>query len=218
VHALLRHFERVGFDGAPRVLGIDEGEEVLSFVPGEVSTDPSDEVVPEVGALVRRMHDAQRGFVPPEDARWQALPSAVSGDEVICHNDVLRSNVLFRDGHPAALIDWELAAPGLRAVDLAAAASYWVPLRPDHDAARHGFPTGRRRARLRLLLGGYGFEADVDEFLETAIAVGRSWHEAYRVWGGIERRARWAQAYDEGRCTYIARNLDWLIANRDSLA
>jgi len=37
VHALLRHLEAVGFDGAPRVLGIDgQGREVLSYVPGEV--------------------------------------------------------------------------------------------------------------------------------------------------------------------------------------
>ena len=31
VHALLQHFERVGFDGAPRFLGIDErGREILA--------------------------------------------------------------------------------------------------------------------------------------------------------------------------------------------
>ena len=36
VDALLRHFEAVGFDGAPRALGLDErGREVLSFVEGE---------------------------------------------------------------------------------------------------------------------------------------------------------------------------------------
>jgi Glycine transporter len=37
VHALLRHLEAVGFDGAPRLLGIDaRGREVLSYLPGEV--------------------------------------------------------------------------------------------------------------------------------------------------------------------------------------
>jgi hypothetical protein len=37
VHALLRHLEHAGFDGALRVLGIDErGREVLTYVPGEV--------------------------------------------------------------------------------------------------------------------------------------------------------------------------------------
>jgi hypothetical protein len=36
VHALLRHFESVGFTGAPRLLGIDEhGREILSYVEGE---------------------------------------------------------------------------------------------------------------------------------------------------------------------------------------
>src|SRR5215203_6145971 len=92
-----------------------------------------DDVLFEVGALIRRMHDAQRGFERPEDARWQTLPNAIPGDDVVCHNDVLGQNVVFRGGVPAALIDWELAAPGPRSVDLAAAAAWWVPLRPDDD-------------------------------------------------------------------------------------
>ena len=37
VHALLRHLERVGFNGAPRVLDIDaQGREVLTYMPGNV--------------------------------------------------------------------------------------------------------------------------------------------------------------------------------------
>jgi hypothetical protein len=40
VHKLLRYLEVVGFDGAPRLLGIDDrGREVLSFVGGEVPHD-----------------------------------------------------------------------------------------------------------------------------------------------------------------------------------
>src|ERR1700712_469901 len=36
VHAVLRHLEKVGFEGAPRVLGLDEqGREVLTFLEGE---------------------------------------------------------------------------------------------------------------------------------------------------------------------------------------
>jgi hypothetical protein len=35
VHALLLHLEAVGFERAPRLLGIDDaGREVLSFLPG----------------------------------------------------------------------------------------------------------------------------------------------------------------------------------------
>jgi hypothetical protein len=37
VHALLRHPEAVGFDRAPRALGLDDhGREVLSYLDGEV--------------------------------------------------------------------------------------------------------------------------------------------------------------------------------------
>ena len=60
VHALIRHLERVGFDGAPRVLGTDErGREFLSYVPGDTAERASREAVPqrvlaEVGRLLRR--------------------------------------------------------------------------------------------------------------------------------------------------------------------
>ena len=41
VHALLAHLESIGFEGAPRFLGIDEaGREVLSYVDGEVAGRP----------------------------------------------------------------------------------------------------------------------------------------------------------------------------------
>ena len=216
VQALLRHFERVGF-GAPRALGLRDGFEVLSYVEGERSYDAADEIVSSVAQLVRRMHDAQHGFVAPPDARWQALPGAVTGGEVICHNDLLGGNVLFRESRPVAFIDWELAAPGPRGVDLVAPAAYWVPLRPDEDAARHGIPIDRRRERLTLLLDGYGYE-DRAGFLDLVAAVWHSWREAYRLWGGRERRERWAEAYEAGRCEYIDRNLAWLDEHRDELS
>jgi Ser/Thr protein kinase RdoA (MazF antagonist) len=216
VHSLLRRFEAVGFDGAPRALGVQDEVEVLSYVEGERSYDRSDAVVSKIGRLVRRMHDAQAGFEPPQDAQWQVLPHAVAGDEVVCHNDLLGANVVFREGAPVAFIDWELAAPGPRGVDLVAPAAYWVPLRPDADAARHRIPTDRRGERLRRLLDAYGYEQR-DSFLDLVAAVWRSWREAFRLWGGVERRDRWAEAYDSGRCDYIDGNLAWLEAHRAEL-
>jgi len=42
VDALLRHLERVGFNGAPRALGRDEqGRQVIEYVPGQVNVPPS---------------------------------------------------------------------------------------------------------------------------------------------------------------------------------
>jgi len=69
VLGLLRHFEDVGFDGAPRVVGdgLDAaGRELLTYLPGS-SPHPyawPDPAMPVLGELLRRAHGAGRGFVP----------------------------------------------------------------------------------------------------------------------------------------------------------
>ena len=162
VHALLRHFELVGFDGAPRFLGIDDqGREILSYAEGEPGIAPvpaGDDVVFSIGALLRRMHDAQEGFARPLGAAWQTMVGAPRAGEVICHNDLFWPNLIFRAGEVAALIDWDLASPAPRLHDVASAARFWAPLRPDEQAEAWGLPTERRRERLRALSEGYGLE------------------------------------------------------------
>jgi Phosphotransferase enzyme family len=220
VQALLGHFEAVGFDGAPRPLGIDdEGHELLSYVPGEIARAPfTDDAVFALGELLRRMHDAQAGFIPPPQADWQIAPGTVLGDEVVCHNDPLGTNVVVRDGRPAALIDWELAAPGPRLVDVAAAAAWWVPLRRDEGARRRGVPTDRRQQRLRLLLDGYGAESpERARFPDMLSRVVHGWYESYRIWGGIERRPGWAERWDDGRGPQIEAEVRWLDAHRPEI-
>ena len=80
VHAFLRHLEAVGFQGAPRVIGIDdEDREILSFIEGEVLARPSwqfgqpgawpdwarsDDVLVGVALLLRDLHPASASFVP----------------------------------------------------------------------------------------------------------------------------------------------------------
>ena len=75
VHSLLRHLERVGFSGAPRVVGsgFDEGgRQTLSFVEG-ASIDPgpwTESGAHGVGTLLRQLHRACDTFVPPVRATW----------------------------------------------------------------------------------------------------------------------------------------------------
>ncbi|HTT87121.1 MAG TPA: hypothetical protein VMF60_07130, partial [Acidimicrobiales bacterium] len=93
VHALLRHLQCRGFDGAPRVVGVDEkGREVLSYVAGEAPTMPwpswmvTDEALDGLGRLLRRYHEAVTDFVAPEGAEWQSWIGAVGGP-IIRHGD-----------------------------------------------------------------------------------------------------------------------------------
>jgi thiamine kinase-like enzyme len=221
VHALLRHFEAVGFDGAPRVLGHDdeEGREILSFVSGEAAVAPvpaSDEVPRLVGALLRRMHDAQEGFVGAPDLTWQSAPNAPATGEVVCHNDLFWPNVVFRDGAPVALIDWDLAAPGERLHDLADAANYWAPLRDDRTATAWGLPMDRRGQRLRALCDGYGLD-DRSALLEAIDHVNRRGFALYHQWGRDERRPGWAELWDRDQDRYLLAKQEWLDAHRQEV-
>jgi len=158
VQALLRHLETVGFEGAPRARGFDDrGREVLTFVEG--STIPasldgyrSDQVLVEAARLLRRYHDATVTFVPPPGAAWNFQVGATPGSEIICHNDVAPWNTVVRDGHPVAFIDFDYAAPGTRAWDVAYAVWRYVPL---YDGEEHGTPAEQAR-RMHLFRDAYG--------------------------------------------------------------
>jgi hypothetical protein len=156
VFELLQHLEQEGFSGAPRALGIDErGREVVTYVEGSAGVNLPDadagpvqavdhwvwrdDVLVHLGLLVRKYHDAAATF-PLAGREWQL--EARHPVETICHNDLAPSNVVFRAGVPAALIDWEAAAPGPRAWDLGFAAWRWVPFWPEERCRAAGLPTG----------------------------------------------------------------------------
>ncbi|HET6694414.1 MAG TPA: phosphotransferase, partial [Pedococcus sp.] len=70
VHALLRHLERVGFPGSPRVEGDGydhQGREVLTYIEGRIAHPRpyTDEAIFEVGRLLRALHNATASFRPP---------------------------------------------------------------------------------------------------------------------------------------------------------
>ena len=223
VHALLRHFETVGFEGAPRALGTDSmGREILSFVDGEAALAPvpsSDDLLAELGTLLRAMHDAQAGFRHEEHATWQRMVGAPSTGEVVCHNDLFWPNVVLDGSRIVGLIDWDLAAPAPRLHDLASAANFWIALRPDDQCAAWGIPSDRRRERLRALCDGYGLDRRHRRELVGAIeeknAIGIA---TYRLWGRDERRAGWAELWDRNGDRYLQARLDWFDARRDTVS
>lgn len=174
VHALLNHLEQVGFDGAPRYLGVDErGREVLSFIPGDTVVPPyapwmfADDTLASVARLLRRYHEAVAGFdLAPW--RWSRPPPKEFRGALACHSDPNLANVVFRDGVAVALIDFDLAGPGRPIWDVAAAARLWAPLRADEyiDDLRHG----RGLERLSLFLDAYGGDFDAGEFVDAVTA------------------------------------------------
>ena len=181
VHALLRHFERMGFAGAPRPLGFDQqGREILSFIPGDVAVwkrpSPlpnyvrSEDTLVGLAQLIRQFHDCGSGFSRPADAMWSLQEGASTDGEVICHNDLGPWNTVFVDARPVAFIDWDGAAPGPREWDLAYALYRFVPFQPDEICALIGWiaPPDRLH-RTRVFCDAYGL-ADRRGILDVVVA------------------------------------------------
>src|SRR5687768_1958609 len=77
VRSLLQHLEDVGFDGAPRFLGVDEeGRDVLTFIEGDVALPPyprwalTDDALGDLGRLLRSYHEATIGFDASSTTGW----------------------------------------------------------------------------------------------------------------------------------------------------
>jgi aminoglycoside phosphotransferase (APT) family kinase protein len=143
VHAFLAHLHARGFTGAPLPLGYDElGREVLTYVPGDVPREPLPDwatalpVLEQLARLVRRLHDAAEGFVPAAEAVWggRAIHS-LDGLRLVSHMDYCPGNVVFREGLPVALIDFDLARPTTRLADVVNALYWWAPLLHPLDRA-----------------------------------------------------------------------------------
>jgi hypothetical protein len=181
VHALLEHLEREGYDGAPRVHGIDEhGREVLDYVEGDVVHPhhlrliEADRALAEIADSIRRFHDAAGRFAGAGQFAWSDRGSDPSGSrEILCHNDLAPWNLVRgRDGW--VFIDWDVAAPGRRAWEHAWALLSLVPLMPDG-----GLDGGRIVERIAVFRRAYGtksFPAGV-----LAVAGERCRHEAERI-------------------------------------
>lgn len=203
--AVLDHLAGVGFDGAPRWVGIDEhGRETLTFVPGEAPIAPypdwalDDAALVSVALLLRRFHDAVADFPAGEWSWHRSVPEPFRTD-MVSHNDPNLDNVVFRDGRAVALIDFDLAGAGSRVWDLANAARLWCPLRDDADVTDQR--QGRTLQRLTTFLDAYGAGTADRAQLVDAVLAGHRWaydHVQAEVRRGhrgftehwVERRAR----------------------------
>jgi hypothetical protein len=191
VQALLAHLAAVGFSGAPRPVGFDDrGREVVSFVDGDAPAQPwpawmcTDGALAGVANLLRAYHDAVEGFVAPPGARWRAWLGSPGGP-LIRHGDLWPSNVVFREGMPVALIDWDFAQPGSRLDDLASLAKHWVPLMSDERAAGDGWrlPVDRRH-RLRVMCDAYGLAiGEWQQLLPTVVRNATYGYASHKAWG-----------------------------------
>jgi hypothetical protein len=207
VHALLRHLERRGFAGAPRVLGIDEqGREILTYLDGEPGSLTFPEAlhletgVATFGRFVRAYHDAVADFRPAE-AVWRAVARPVADGEVVCHGDLGHWNTVWRGDELVGAIDWDMAEPGPPLRDLVYAAAASVPLLSET-------PRDRPR-RLAILCDAYGGVTPV-ELIDAALETLDFEVERLESFD----REPWVSLRERGQQRALAARAAWIRENR----
>lgn len=224
VISLLRHLESAEFLRAPRVLGSgfdDQGRETLSFIEGEI-VDPhpwSDSAMHALGSMLKELHDASDTFVAPQDATWRPWfgRGIDDGARVIGHCDTGPWNIISREGQPFALIDWEVAGPVARSVELAQACWLNAQLVDDDVAERVGLGSAYMRAKqVSFLLDGYGLARPERSGFFSKIA-------AFAVQDAAEQAVQ-AHVTPESRdvgplwaITWRARSASWMLRHRREL-
>jgi hypothetical protein len=219
VQAYLAHLRDAGFTGAPLPLGVDEqGREVLSFVPGNVPVNPlpaetaGDEVLAALAELIRALHEASAGWESPAGAVWGGTPAhtgqVARQAELVSHRDYYPGNVVFRDGLPVALIDFDLAMPTTRLYDIANALWYWAPLRDPRDRAP-AFADADIPHRVAVFADAYGMTArHRAELAPFAVDVARRYHEDSRASAELDPVYR--KLWEDGAKHELPRAEAWL--------
>jgi hypothetical protein len=238
---LLAHLHRSGVTAVPRPVGSGftaDGRERLAFVDAEPQGHRpwADEGIHELGRLHRRVHEAAATY-RPDPAAWstgwpRGLPEQ-DDDPVIGHGDPGPWNVLGRDDHPVALIDWDSAGPVARRWTVAETAWLNAHLYDDDIAQRHGLPdAGTRPRQVRHFADGYGLDARerarlVPDIVE--VAVRSAAHEATasgitldatEVTPSSERGVAWPFTGHDLTWTlaWRVRSARWVLDHRDLLA
>jgi hypothetical protein len=230
VRRVLGHLQAASFAGAPRFLGVDgSGRDVLSYVDGEVAGRPWPEWVGDearavsVARLVRSYDDAVADLGTPDWSRAarppdpSGCPPSIAGPgSILAHMDITPENVVFRDGHAAALIDFDLVRPATRVEELVNLLLWWSAWMPPEDRAAPLFDVDAA-ARGATLLDAYGLDAgDRERIVEVARnGAERSWHLMRR--NAAERGGGWQRMWDEGVGDRILRRQTWLAENARAL-
>lgn len=231
VQQYLAHLHDQEFTAAPIPMGFDErGREILSYVAGEVPHEPlpdwatSIRVLEDMARLVRRLHDAAEGWEPPADAVWGSIPGDLppgfvplfDEPELVAHADYCPGNVVFRDGLPYALIDFDLARPTTRMADAVNALYWWVPLLHPVDRPP-ALVDADISARVIAFANAYGMTREQRAQI-VPLAVRRTHNTHLTMRAAAQVDPVFKRFWDEGVKDRMPRAEQWWAENADEIA
>ncbi len=185
-HAVLQYLEEQGFPGSPRLVDSDSTHEVLSYllgrsIPADLNGYRDDETLLTIAAAIRSLHQALKGFSPPEGVTFPRMPGAPRGGSFVCHNDLAPWNTIMDGRTFSGFVDWDLVTLATPAWDFAYATWCFVPLYADDATFGDIDERGRR---LALFLDEVPRSAiEGSDFIEVIGQRQRSAFDTVEQWG-----------------------------------
>jgi thiamine kinase-like enzyme len=221
VHDLLNYLESVNFPYSPRVFENDnKGREVLSYFDGESGKAGWTQIISDKGLqkyarFLRTYHDAVAEYNPSDKLEWANGAKGLQPGQIICHGDFGPWNIVWRDGEPIGLVDWDLAHPNAPEHDILYALEYSAPFRDDATTIKwHHFKSvPNRKHRIEVFLEAYGTSMIKDVAIKVA-TMQREVNEFAKSLAnrGIQPQADWLANGDLDKADHQAR---WTEQNRD---
>lgn len=196
VQSVLEQLDKAGTNWAPRFLGVHEGQEVLTWLPGTPLTSWSSELsrLDDLTRIIRRLHDS--------------TTEIAEGSECLVHDDLQPRNVVVQADF-IGLIDWEQLRPGRRVEDVAQLCWSFVPPTVGEGPA----DIARRWGRV---LDVYGLD-DRGDVVQTAMS--KLTRCVDDIVNHSDRRSHRHQLLrDRGDHHDLAWTFEWLSENQKELA
>lgn len=160
VHKFLKSLRENGFYSAPIPFEINNKEEVLSYIEGDVYNEElpislqSDETLLSIAKIMKSFHNTSIQFLDKlkGDEPWMLIPRTPA--EVMCHGDIAPYNVVMTGTSATGIIDFDTIHPGPRIWDIAYTVYRWVPLMAPENPESYGNKEEQLK-RLSLFLEEY---------------------------------------------------------------
>lgn len=220
VHALLNYLSDGGFPYSPRVVGVKDDVEILTYIEGESGAAGWAKVVDEAGLkaaarMLREYHDIVREWRPAEPPVWFTGQVGVGGPgQVVCHGDFGPWNIVWDGTRPVGLLNWEYAKLASPRQDVAYALEYMAPFRDDETCVRfYRYPEPpNRKHRLEVFAEAYGLTS-ADGLIDEVVTVQLADIEAVRRLAE-EGHERQVAMVADGELDRLQGNVEWTEWNR----
>jgi Ser/Thr protein kinase RdoA (MazF antagonist) len=219
IHLLLTHLQESGFDVAPRFLGVNGGNEILSFVTGGTYNYPlvgaigSECALKSAGQLLRKLHDHSQGFIDKYDVNkftWM-LPTREPA-EVICHGDFTPYNVSLNQNRVTGVFDFDTSHPGPRIWDLAFSAYCWAPLKANQEGQLADLSVQVKRTK--IFCDAYGASKEQRSQLVATVVTRLRTLVDFMISKADEGDSKFQQDINDGHHLEYQKDIDYLQVHK----